>query len=691
MSKSQSGKGTSPGGPPGGLAADADAEALVVPEPELQPGERVGEFVVEGKLGEGGFGVVFKAVHPLIGKEVAIKVLNRQYSSNPGMVSRFVAEARAVNQIRHRHIIDIFSFGQLSDGRQYYVMELLAGQPLDQYLAQHGHLSLEEALLILRAVGRALDAAHAKGIAHRDLKPENIFISHDEDGTPFPKLLDFGIAKLMGEAQQPKQHKTRTGAPMGTPYYMSPEQCRGRDIDARTDIYSFGIVAYQLLTGKLPFEGEDFMEILLKQLSEQPTPPSTLVPGLPSGIDRGIAWMMRKDAVKRPPNLATGMRALEDAAAEVGVVLPGPSPRSPERQSQPEGAVARAVSPVRITDIASAAPREPVAELPPSPKTPETPPVRGADVATAVALKPLARTPQARSGERDAPAKASSKSVPTPGAPSGPLSGSTSAVDIGAATTPFHGNDALAAEVAPAARSRGARRRVTLVVGALVVAVVGGGVAFMMTGGRAANEAATASQASASVPAGQGTPGPGVARPVAGALAGATATPPASAATPPAPASASTPPASTPPAPTPPASTPPRASTKSPASPASAAPSASPVAPPAMPVDTITLTIEGVPPGTEVLLPDGVVLGKAPGTLRLVRGDAPVRLTLRARGFRPATQDVTPRADATISVTLKALAPRAGAAPETAAPPLAEPGPKPKPKGKDKESLEDFE
>jgi serine/threonine-protein kinase len=206
-----------------GLLPDA---AFTTADSDLQPGQQVGEYVVDGKLGEGGFGAVFKGTHPLIGKQVAIKVLNRQFSSNPQMVSRFISEARAVNQIRHRNIIDIFSFGSLADGRQYYVMELLAGVPLDNYLEQRGRLTLAEAIPILRSVARALDAAHAKGIAHRDLKPENIYIAQDDDGTPFPKLLDFGIAKLLsGDA--PHQHKTRTGAPMGTPYYMSPESAAG--------------------------------------------------------------------------------------------------------------------------------------------------------------------------------------------------------------------------------------------------------------------------------------------------------------------------------------------------------------------------------------------------------------------------------------------------------------------------------
>src|SRR5262249_52669990 len=209
---------------------------------------QVGEYRTESKLGEGGFGGVYNAVHPLIGKSAAIKVLNRQYSSNPQMVSRFIAEAKAVNQIRHRNIIDIFSFGQLDDGRQYYVMEYLDGEPLDALLDRHGKLALVEALPILRGIARALDAAHAKGVAHRDLKAENVFLATDSDGGGvWPKLLDFGIAKLMAPEDGVK-HKTRTGTPVGTPYYMSPEQCRGRDVDHRTDIYAFGVLAYLMLT-----------------------------------------------------------------------------------------------------------------------------------------------------------------------------------------------------------------------------------------------------------------------------------------------------------------------------------------------------------------------------------------------------------------------------------------------------------
>ncbi len=291
------------------------------PDLDLEPGQVVGEYVVENKLGQGGFGAVFRATHPLIGKMVAIKVLARKFSVDPEMVARFVAEARAVNQIRHRNIIDIFSFGQLADGRHYYVMEYLEGDPLDAILERDKRMPIAEALPILRAMARALDACHAKGIAHRDLKPANIFLARDPDGDRYPKLLDFGIAKLMGPEDTLKQ-KTRTGIPMGTPYYMSPEQCRGRDVDHRTDFYAFGVVAYELLTGTYPIDGDDYMTILMRQISDMPEPPSARVPELPAGIDDGIMWLMAKDPSARPPNLITAIQALEASAEASGIALP---------------------------------------------------------------------------------------------------------------------------------------------------------------------------------------------------------------------------------------------------------------------------------------------------------------------------------------------------------------------------------
>ena len=287
-------------------------------DPDLLAGERVGEYEVEGLLGKGAFGTVFKAVHPLIGKQVAIKVLARRFSVDPEMVSRFIAEARAVNQIRHRHIIDIFSFGKLDDGRQYYVMEYLDGETLDQMLDREKRIPIGDALAILRAIGKALDAAHAKGITHRDLKAENVFLGRDSDGGLFPKLLDFGIAKLMSP-EDGLSHKTRTGAPIGTPYYMSPEQCRGKDVDHRTDIYAFGVLVYLMLTGVYPFDADDYLSILMAQISDPAPAPSTHNAELTPEIDDVIGWMMRKDPADRPADLRSAMKALEQAAKSAGL------------------------------------------------------------------------------------------------------------------------------------------------------------------------------------------------------------------------------------------------------------------------------------------------------------------------------------------------------------------------------------
>jgi tetratricopeptide (TPR) repeat protein/tRNA A-37 threonylcarbamoyl transferase component Bud32 len=279
-------------------------------EPMLPVGSRVGEFCIDGVLGKGGFGEVYRASHPVIGKLVAIKVLARQFSVDPVIMSRFVDEARAVNQIRHRNIIDIFSFGQLADGRLYYVMEFLDGETLDQRISR-GRLPLVDALPILRGIARALDAAHAAGITHRDLKAENVFLAQTDDG-PLAKLFDFGIAKLTGrdEGALPK-YKTRTGSPLGTVYYMSPEQTRGKNVDHRTDYYAFGVLAYRMLTGEFPIDGDDYMDILMKQVFDVPPPASDHVPELPEHVDLALAWLMQKDPARRPASLRAAVCALE--------------------------------------------------------------------------------------------------------------------------------------------------------------------------------------------------------------------------------------------------------------------------------------------------------------------------------------------------------------------------------------------
>lgn len=313
-----------------GMALVPD-ETFAAVDKDLAPGDLVGEYKIETKIGVGGFGAVYRASHPVIGKTAAVKVLGRQFSANAGMVSRFIAEARAVNQIRHRNIVDIFSFGALPDGRQYYIMELLDGTPFDRYLDEQKRLSVAQALPILRGIARALDAAHGKGILHRDLKPENVFLVFDEDGRVEPKLLDFGLVKLM--ADDSGSHRTKTGTPMGTPYYMSPEQCRGLEVDRRTDVYAFGAMIFQVLTGEVPFNGDSSMDVLVKHMTAAPPAASSRCLDVSPTVDPVLARMMAKEPADRPSSLGECIDLLAQAAnlgrpsvESVKLPAPGSSP-----------------------------------------------------------------------------------------------------------------------------------------------------------------------------------------------------------------------------------------------------------------------------------------------------------------------------------------------------------------------------
>ena len=268
-------------------------------DPALAPGTMVGEYRIEQLVGEGGMGQVYGAVHPLIGKRAAIKVLLPEICRNHQMVERFMMEARAVNQIGHPNIVDVFAFGELPDGRHYMVMEWLRGQALSERL-QRGIPTIPETCDILLGIAAALDAAHEKGIIHRDLKPHNVFLVEVRGQRPLVKLLDFGLVKLMDTADDQRIERTRAGAILGTPAYMSPEQCLGRGLDTRSDNYALGVVAYEMLTGRLPFVDDTPMALLVAHMQQQPTPPAVIAPGLPPELDRLVMGLLAKEAAHRP-------------------------------------------------------------------------------------------------------------------------------------------------------------------------------------------------------------------------------------------------------------------------------------------------------------------------------------------------------------------------------------------------------
>ncbi|MFN0253852.1 MAG: serine/threonine-protein kinase [Kofleriaceae bacterium] len=267
-------------------------------DPALAPGTMVGEYRIEALVGEGGMGQVYGAVHPVIGKRAAIKVLLPEIGRNRQMVERFVMEARAVNQIGHPNIVDVFAFGVLPDGRQYMVMEWLRGLSLSDRL-KRGVPLIPETCDVLHGVAAALDAAHASGIVHRDLKPHNVFLVDVRDSKPLVKLLDFGLVKL-GDSDDNRLERTRQGAIMGTPAYMSPEQCLGKTVDTRSDNYSFGVLAFEMLTGRVPFVEETAMQLIVAHMQAPPSPPSSIAPGIPPELDRLVYALLAKDPAQRP-------------------------------------------------------------------------------------------------------------------------------------------------------------------------------------------------------------------------------------------------------------------------------------------------------------------------------------------------------------------------------------------------------
>jgi len=318
------------------LASPALAPTVAAPQAGLSPplsvelalGTAVGEYRVLRKLGEGGMGAVYAGEQPTIGKRVAIKVLAPHCAADPDMVRRFTEEARAANRIQHPHIIDIFSFGQLPDGRHYFVMEFLDGQSMAEAIDQES-LQPGELRRLLGQICDALEASHQAGIVHRDLKPENIWIARPPHGESYVKLLDFGIAKLMDPT---RTNLTQTGAVMGTPLFMAPEQCLGRAVDARTDLYALGVILYRIFCGRYPFAGTVITELVYQHVADAPAPPSRHR-DMPPNLEHVILDCLAKDPAARPQTARLLGDRLEAALANWSGISAGATVRGSALQS----------------------------------------------------------------------------------------------------------------------------------------------------------------------------------------------------------------------------------------------------------------------------------------------------------------------------------------------------------------------
>ncbi len=272
----------------------------------LGPGAEFGPYSIIRQVGRGAFGVVYEARRNPLKKRVALKILHEHVLSSPDAVTRFQREIMSAAQVEHPHVIQVFD-GGVRDERGFLAMEFLEGETLAERLKRERALATEDVVDVMLPIASALDAVHNAGVVHRDIKPGNIFLVRHVTGVAYPKLVDFGIAKLVSD----ELDLTQTHSWLGTPFYMSPEQVRqSKSVDARSDQWSLAVVLYEALTGEKPFRAEVLLDLLESITTRSPQAPSQVRPGVPAGLDAVIARMMERDPARRYPSMRAAGTAL---------------------------------------------------------------------------------------------------------------------------------------------------------------------------------------------------------------------------------------------------------------------------------------------------------------------------------------------------------------------------------------------